>query len=80
MAWNYRVFVNTSDGADLPWYHIREAYYDAGQPNNAEPKAWGGVAAAVGGEDLAELTQTLLKMRAALDKPVLDENGKEWKP
>lgn len=69
MSWNYRAVVEHCGDEDV--YTLREVYYDAAgningwSPSPAEPH----------GDSLDELRADLERMRAALDKPALEEDG-----
>ena len=66
MSWNHRL-MKMKDGED-DFYQIHEVYYD--KEGNVESYTKNGVT--VGGNDIEEVKWVLLKMLAALDKPVLD--------
>jgi len=70
--WNHRVF-RQPDKSTGSWYTIREAYYD----DDGNVDSFTADIIGVCGESIADMKETLQRMKNCLDKPVieLDENG-----
>lgn len=77
MSWNYRVMRRVYpaekciDGEDYIYYTIHEVYYNL---NKEDPEAlsWSTNPEWPQAESIEELRDQLMKMLAALDKPVLE--------
>jgi hypothetical protein len=70
MTWNYRIIMDdtTEDPHDC-WYAIYEVYYLDGVPIDHTVSQ-----SSVFGDSMEELNQTLVKMRDALNHPVLKKS------
>ncbi len=69
MTWNHRV-IKTTDLNGEDWYAIHEVYYAGSE---SQPDTWTETPCDVGGESIEGLRDTLTRMFAALDKPVLED-------
>ncbi len=68
MSWNYRV-VRMRDPDGTESLHVCEVYYD----KDGAPRSYTEHAAGAMGESLTEICESLDRMIACLDKPILDE-------
>lgn len=67
MTWNYRIILDdTTEDPHDAWYAIYEVYYLDGVPIDHTVSQ-----SSVFGDSMEELNQTLVKMRDALNHPVL---------
>jgi hypothetical protein len=74
--WNHRVVKRKVREFDkvVDWYGIHEVFYGLGDGD--EKLSWTTDAISVEGESVAELRETLGRMLAALDKPVIVSDEK----
>lgn len=78
MSWNYRVMRHRMEinGGEEFFFEIHEVYYD--DKDDPDNRMWSTESIAPSAENLDELTDVIIKMQDALQKPVLDyETGKE---
>lgn len=70
--WNHRVVkrIVKECGEDTERFGIHEAFYDI-----ESETLWTDEPVSVEGESIAELRETLERMLAALDKPIIDDTG-----
>lgn len=68
--WNYRIIEFATHEGEPAWRELREVYYD----DSGRPRAYGAVAQVAwnADEDPATPYSIVARMRAALDKPILD--------
>jgi hypothetical protein len=64
MNWDHRLIDMSAKNDGEHWLEIKEVFYERKRPI-------GYTSALVGGEDADEVRQALVRMLAALDKPVL---------
>jgi hypothetical protein len=70
MTWNYRIIMDdTTEDPNDCWYAIYEVYYLDGVPIDHTVSQ-----SSVFGDSMEELNQTLVKMRDALNHPVLKKS------
>ena len=70
MTWNYRVIrqIHKSRFGVSVSYHVHEVHYDG----DHRPVSWSSDPVAPMGETLAELTDELIRFKAACRKPILE--------
>lgn len=69
MTWNHRVVKRTYEDQGVVEFGIHETYY---YDDNAEVSAITTDPVAIAGDNVPELRETLERMLAALDQPVLN--------
>jgi hypothetical protein len=65
MIWNYRLIDLSHENGGEPWVELHEVFYED------DGTLMGYTSISPGGEDIADLKQSLEWMLLALDKPVL---------